>query len=158
MTRDRPDQRIGEFASQHRCDLRDLLSRPQTVEPRRQQGLQGRGDGLHRGLSVAFKEQSGHLLDEERDAAGTNYQRGDALQTLRAAVDSPPGPAVPTAAPPAAPIARGRARPRDARQRARQGDPPALAPAPPVAAWRSRRKDETACFAKAVNRRIPSTY
>ena len=63
-------QRIGEIASKHRADLRDLARRAQPIEARGKRLLQGRRDGLNTALLAAFNKQARHLLDEQRHAAG----------------------------------------------------------------------------------------
>jgi hypothetical protein len=76
-------QRVGEIASQHRADLRDIASRAEAVQTGGERLLQGRRDGLN-ALIPALEKQAGHFLDEQRHAAGPlvyalNYLLGERM-------------------------------------------------------------------------------
>jgi hypothetical protein len=78
--RDRPQQRIGKAAPDHRADLGHLAGRPEPVEPGRQRLLQGRRYGLDATPGfTAFQEKARHLLDEQRYSAGA---LGDAIDRV----------------------------------------------------------------------------
>jgi hypothetical protein len=63
-------KRIAEIASEHRPDLRDFARRAEPVQARGERLLQGRRDCLNAALLAALEQQSRHLLDEQRHAAG----------------------------------------------------------------------------------------
>ena len=76
-SRDRPQQRIGKAAPDHRADLGHLAGRPEPVEPGRQRLLQRRRNRLDATPDfAAFQEKPRHLLDEQRYPART---LGDAI-------------------------------------------------------------------------------
>ena len=69
---------IGEFAPEHRADLRDLSRVAEPVEPRGERLLQRRRDRCAP-PSPALQQEPRHLLDEQRHAAGA---LGDASTLL----------------------------------------------------------------------------
>jgi hypothetical protein len=100
LVRDRTQQHVGEFAADDRAHLRDLLCRPEPVEPRHQRILERRRDRQARqaaGHPVAaagalfedahLQHRARQLLDEQRDAVGPRRDLRDQLGRDRAASD-----------------------------------------------------------------------
>ena len=95
------DQFIAELAPDRRADLRDLLDRRETIEPRHQRIAQGeryRERARSRGIFVAvaripeiggFQDRLGQLLDKQRHAVGLEQDLFQQIRGQRLAVGEP---------------------------------------------------------------------
>ena len=77
---DRVEQCVGKIAANHGADLRNLLGRPQPVQPRHQRIVQGRRDlAPCEPRTAALEHRARQLLDEERHSSSAIDHRRDGL-------------------------------------------------------------------------------